>query len=54
MYRNGQGVGQDLPEAARWFHKAAVRGNAKAENSLGFLYDYGGGVPIDHQEAARW
>src|SRR5437660_1442691 len=54
MYRNGQGVPQDLGEAVRWFRQAAVQGYAAAENSLGFLYDYGGGVPIDHQEAAGW
>ncbi len=54
MYRNGEGVHQDLGEAVRWFRLAAVQGYAEAENSLGFLYDYGGGVPIDHQEAARW
>ncbi len=54
MYRNGQGVRQDLGEAVRWFRQAAAQGYAEAENSLGFLYDYGGGVPIDHQEAARW
>src|ERR1700693_2779545 len=54
MYRNGEGVPQDLGEAVRWFRLAAVQGYAEAENSLGFLYDYGGGVPIAHQEAAGW
>jgi hypothetical protein len=54
MYRDGQGVTQDLGEAVRWFRRAAAQGNSEAENSLGFLYDYGGGVPIDHREAAGW
>lgn len=54
QYRNGQGLGQDLSEAVRWFRQAAVQGYVEAENSLGFLYDYGGGVPIDHQEGAGW
>src|SRR5215468_7055801 len=53
-YRNGEGVRQDLEQAARWFRLAANQGSAEAENDLGFLYDYGGGLPIDHQEAARW
>src|SRR6266566_6235755 len=41
IYRNGQGVRQDLGEAVRWFRQAAAQGYAEAENSLGFLYDYG-------------
>ncbi len=39
IYRNAQGVRQDLAEAARWYRKAADQGYAEAENNLGFLYD---------------
>src|SRR5437879_12833870 len=52
MYRDGQGVRQDLGEAARWFRQAAVQGYAEAEGSLGVLDDYGGRGPKEQPEAA--
>jgi len=33
---------------------AAKRGDAKAQNSLGLLYDSGKGVPQDYAQAAAW
>lgn len=54
LYRNGQGVPQDLVQAAHWYRLAAAQGNPGAESDLGFLYDYGGGLPVDHTEAAKW
>ena len=41
-------------EAVKWFHKAADRGNADAENNLGTCYANGLGVPKDEAEAAKW
>ena len=34
MYRSGQGVPQDLAEAANWWRKAADQGNADAQKRL--------------------
>ena len=44
-YEEGRGVSQDYAEAAKWYRRAADEGNADAENSLGWLYRSGRGVP---------
>jgi hypothetical protein len=54
MYAQGQGVGQDYQEAARWFRRAAAQGESYAQNSLGYLYAEGLGVPQDHVQAYLW
>src|ERR1051325_1625270 len=38
LYNIGSGVRQDYGEAARWWRKAADRGNAIAQTALGYLY----------------
>lgn len=38
MYENGEGVPQDLKEAAQWYQMAAEQGNAKAQIIIGFRY----------------
>jgi len=53
-FQLGLGVDRDLVEAARWFHKAADRGNPEAQCQLGFLYHMGSGVPRDDREAFMW
>ena len=35
MYARGQGVAKDEVEAAKWFRKAAVQGDAYAQYALG-------------------
>jgi hypothetical protein len=53
-YKQGVGVVQDSAEAMRWYRLAADRGYAKAQYSLGVLYETGiVGVPQDSAEAAR-
>ena len=42
MYHGGQGVPQDSQEAAKWFHKAAEQGAAKAQFSLGVVCQWAG------------
>jgi TPR repeat protein len=37
MYKTGEGVKQDLPEALQWFKKAAVQGNAQAQYNIGTI-----------------
>jgi TPR repeat protein len=41
-------------EAAKWYRRAAGRGNAAAQFHLGLLYEHGQGVPQDYWEAAKW
>jgi TPR repeat protein len=53
-YESGEGVPQDLAEAAKWRRKAAAQGHADAQVSLGMIYDIGLGVPKDYAEAAKW
>jgi len=53
-YATGDGVEQDLAQAAAWYRKAAVQGLAAAQLSLGVLYDHGMGVPQDYEAAAAW
>lgn len=48
------GMRQDYVEAAKWYKKSAEQNNAKAQNSLGSLYQFGLGVKLDYTEAARW
>src|SRR5262249_44552554 len=38
-YANGDGVPQDLTEAATWLRRAAEQGVAEAQYHLGFMYD---------------
>lgn len=40
--------------AMQWYRRASVLGSADAENSIGFMYDNGQGVPQDFTEAMRW
>jgi TPR repeat protein len=47
-------VPQDYKEAAKWFRKAAERGNVRAQSNLGALYAVGQGVPEDDREALKW
>jgi TPR repeat protein len=54
IYAEGRGVPQDYAKAALCFQRAAERGDAFAEYSLGYLYMLGKGVPRDYTLAARW
>jgi TPR repeat protein len=48
------GIRGGLPEAAKWVRRAADRGYAKAQSSLGLMYRHGEGVPKDSAEALKW
>lgn len=52
LYYNAERVPQDLVKAADLYQKAADRGNAGAQNTLGQLYYNGEGVPKDLGRAA--
>ena len=69
MYEEGDGVGQDDAEAAKWYRRAAEqehenalnrlmemcnKGIAVAQFNLGGMYQDGEGVAQDNEEAAKW
>ena len=53
-YAAGQGIAQDLKQAAGWYRKAAEAGNAAGEVRLAELYRDGRGVERDAAQAAEW
>ncbi|MGE4262059.1 tetratricopeptide repeat protein [Shewanella sp.] len=53
-YANGQGVKHDDLKAVKWYQKAADQGYARAQNSLGVLYESGQGVKQDYVKAVEW
>jgi uncharacterized protein len=44
----------DYRQAVVWFREAAKRGNANAQEDLGWMYYTGTGLPLDYSEAAKW
>ena len=54
FYARGEGVVQDLVEAARWLTLAAEQGYAPAQNNLAVCYSTGAGVPKDQGKAIEW
>lgn len=53
-YDNGDGVGQNLHEAAVWYRKSALNGNRDAQFNLAGIYQSGEGLPADAIKAAVW
>ncbi len=53
-YLGENGVEPNYQEAVRWYKKAALHGNVKAEYSLGFCYANGLGATENKQEAVQW
>lgn len=54
IFAQGMGVKQNLPEAVKWFRKAANLGNAEAQFNLGVMYANGQSVKQDYAEAEKW
>lgn len=54
MYYTGQGVKQDLTQAAFWAEKAALQGRADAQVNLAIMYFKGEGVTQDYKHAYAW
>ena len=54
MHHHGEGIEQDLREAAMWLRRAAEQGSAEAQSDLGWMYYRGDGVERDDREAAAW
>jgi uncharacterized protein len=54
-YSNGEhGLEKSAPDAAVWYLKAAEQGNNLAEGRLGEMFEFGEGVPPDHEKALQW
>ena len=54
IYHNALGVDRDPQQAALWWDKAAIRGDADAQAMLGAAYHLGAGVPRDRVAALAW
>lgn len=53
-YRQGKGIEKSIPEAFRWFGRAAEKGHAKAQYQLGKLYEEGVGIKKNMPRAVEW
>ena len=54
QYDTGEGALEDDKEAVKWYRKAAMQGNARAQANFGGMYGTGRGVPQDYKEAIKW
>jgi hypothetical protein len=54
MNEHGEGIKQDIADAAQWYRKAADQGMAQAQFDLGRMYYQGRGVKQDYLEAVGW
>ena len=54
MLGNMYNLWGDYAEAVKWYRKGAEQGNSSAQNSLGYMYQYGYGVTKDYAEALKW
>jgi hypothetical protein len=50
----GSSASRSLPNAVGYFHRSAELGFSPAQVVLGYLFDTGIGVPLDHGEALEW
>jgi TPR repeat protein len=44
----------EYAKAVKWYRQAAEQGDANAQGHLGYMYDYGLGVPQNPPEAMKW
>jgi uncharacterized protein len=54
-YANGEhGLNKSPQDAALWYLKAARQGNYLAQRRIGEIFEFGEGVPPDHEKALEW
>jgi hypothetical protein len=53
-YLDSNGVAMDEKQAAKWFFRAAERGDFRAQGFLASTCVEGRGVPVDLDEAIKW
>jgi TPR repeat protein len=54
LYRFGLGVPKSAADAFSWTSKAAIQGDAQAQDDLGMMYENGAGIESSYSEALRW
>jgi len=54
LYKQGKSLPRDDTKAAKWYHKAAEQGHAKAQYQLGWAYLRGEGVLEDDIKGVKW
>lgn len=55
LYKTGRaGVAKDLPEARRWYERAAAGGDRQAMHEAGLMQHFGEGGPVNLVSAAEW
>ena len=55
MYKQGDGVGEDIEKAIDWAKRAAEQGHLNSQRNLGAWYGRGSeGVEVDDEEAFKW
>ncbi|MEB3736273.1 hypothetical protein ULF88_24320 [Halopseudomonas pachastrellae] len=53
-YYDGDGVEQDYAKAFELYSEAAEQGDAAAEFSVAYMYDFGEGVELDDLKAVEY
>jgi len=54
IYATGETVAKDLPEAVKWYRRAAKQKNSAGQYGLGWMYYHGRGVSKDRRKASKW
>lgn len=54
MYYEGKGVPKSQAAAFQWFGKAAIQGDAFAQQILGYMCEHGEGTPKNDTKAVEW
>ncbi len=54
LYRDGQGVDQDLTQTLKWWERAAELGHGDAQYALGNIYSGGYGIERDYVLSYMW
>src|SRR5215469_11803376 len=51
---DGKGVPANPAQGAQWIGKAAAQGDGLSQFELATMYEFGRGLPRDHQKALVW
>ena len=54
MYKQGNGIKQDLKKALKWYRKSAINGYPRAQYALALRYENGRGVKRHRVNALKW
>ncbi len=54
MYKSGEKIPKNYPQALHWYTKAAEQGNVRAQYNLAVMYNGGQEIPQDYPQALHW